>query len=94
MSQFSSSKIFLVHEDDDGYGFMCSESSSQPKRVYTMSWYENIPSIRHSYMSHEYLYSKAQQFVNSLLIDESPMHIAQYRMFNSYINWYEEFYKS
>jgi hypothetical protein len=59
MSQFANSKIFLVNEDDDGYGFMCSESNSQPKRVYTMSWHESTPSVRLSYMSHNYLYDKA-----------------------------------
>lgn len=84
------SKIFLCDENDEGYGFVCSEKDDF---VFAHFWAPGDNSSKTQrktvYHSTEYMYNQAKQLSTSMLANYSPLHTAQNLMFQSYINWYE-----
>ena len=79
-------KIFLIDEADDGYGYVCSEGEHD---IYVSFWAENNKTIQVMYSSMEHLYKSAKLFVGCGLNMYSPNHIAQKKMYEAFIEYYE-----
>lgn len=88
-SNYMNSKIFLVNENDDGYGYLCSQYD---ETIYAQFWAPNEKLKRVSYHSAKYMYESAKQFQLSMLRTFSPSHIAMGHMFQAFIKWYEMTY--
>ena len=85
---FQQSTMFLSNETDDGYGYVLSESE-RIEYVYAMFWAKDKKTVTTSFLSKRDMYDRAKIFVVSGLTSYSPNHIAQYKMYSEFIEWYE-----
>ena len=79
--------MFLTNEDDDGYGYMCSISPLE--YIYVNFWAKDTKTVPTIYLSKKDMYDRAKQFGKSGLTSYSQNHIAQHKMYQAYIEWYE-----
>ena len=83
------SVMFLNNETEDGYGYVLSKSQRW-QDIYVMFWAKETKPVFTSYLSKHHMYERAKVFVVSGLTAYSPNHIASYKMFQAFIDWYEQ----
>ena len=86
---YNESIPFLTDETDDGYGYICSKSS-QTQNIYVSFWAKDTKTVRTIFLSTEDMYKHAKSFAVSGLTAYSQNHIAQNKMYEAFIHWYEQ----
>lgn len=86
--EYLDSRIFMMSEDDSGDGYICSVCEKSGN-VFAQFWAEGCESSRVAFHSKESMLERSKEFVDSLLINYSPLHIAKHKMMLAYIKWYE-----
>ena len=80
-------KLLMLDENDDGYGYVISQ---QKYDVLVSFWAPENKTIKVKYSSIEYLYKSAKLFLECGLTKYSQNHIAQTKMYEAFIEWYED----
>jgi hypothetical protein len=82
-----SGKLVILDETDDGYGYVISE---QKYDILVSFWANENKTIKVKYSSLEHLYKSAKVFLECGLTKYSQNHIAQVKMYEAFIEWFED----
>ena len=86
---FEESTMFMMDETDDGYGYVLSKSQ-RTEEIYARFWAKDTKTVITSFLSTRDMYDRAKIFGGSGLTAYSTNHIAQYKMYLAFIEWYEK----
>jgi len=80
-------KLLILDENDDGYGYVVSE---QKYNILVSFWAPQNKTIKVTYSSLDHLYKSAKVFMECGLTKYSQNHIAQIKMYEAFIEWFED----
>jgi len=87
------SKIILCNDDDNGYGYIISESDENGL-IYVMFWWNTEKNRKQVvFNSRDHFYEKSKIYLDSLLTNFNHMHISYTKMCKDYVNWYDSINK-
>lgn len=81
------STILLMNEDDDGYGYTILQHETD-SMINVMYWAHDTETKTLSYLDMKDFYEKSSVYIQSDLVDISPLHRAKHKMCAAFINYF------